>query len=167
MPKASTVFNVADAKRHFADLLGRVAYGGETITITRRGKPMAQLVPVDADARCPARRRCAGMARGRRPLFYGDRHHRGRPGDPSPTCPPAGRPLAGGMYLLDTNALSELLKKRPKPQFLTRLRRHPPDMFFTSSICVMELRHGSRRREDHAVFWQRIAHEVLSRGDYT
>ena len=50
------------------------------------------------------------------------------------------------MYLLDTNALSELLKKRPKPQFLTRLRRHPPEMFFTSSICVMELRHGSRRR---------------------
>jgi hypothetical protein len=67
------------------------------------------------------------------------------------------------MYLLDTNALSELLKKRPKPHFLTRLRRHPPEMFFTSSICVMELRHGSRRREDHAVFWQRITHEVLSR----
>jgi predicted nucleic acid-binding protein len=46
------------------------------------------------------------------------------------------------MYLLDTNALSELLKKRPKSQFLTRLRRHPPEMFFTSCICVMELRHG-------------------------
>src|SRR5262245_22565591 len=58
------------------------------------------------------------------------------------------------MYLLDTNALSELLRKRPKPQFLTRLRRHPPEIFFTSSICVMELRHGSRRREDHEVFWQ-------------
>ena len=67
------------------------------------------------------------------------------------------------MYRLDTNALSELLKKRPKLQFLTRLRRHPPEMFFTSSICVMELRHGSRRREDHAVFWPRITHEVLSR----
>jgi predicted nucleic acid-binding protein len=36
-------------------------------------------------------------------------------------------------------------------------------MFFTSSICVMELRHGSRRREDDAIFWQRITHEVLSR----
>jgi tRNA(fMet)-specific endonuclease VapC len=67
------------------------------------------------------------------------------------------------MYLLDTNALSELLKKRPKPQFLTRLRRHPPEMYFTSSICVMELRNGSRRRDDYAVFWQRITHEVLSR----
>ena len=76
---------------------------------------------------------------------------------------PTGRQISGGMYLLDTNALSELLKKRPKPQFLTRLRRHPPEIFFTSSICVMELRHGSRRREDHTVFWQRITHEVLSR----
>ena len=67
------------------------------------------------------------------------------------------------MYLLDTNTLSELLKKRPKPQFLTRLRRHPSEMFFTSSICVMGLRHGSRRRDDHESFWQRITHEVLSR----
>jgi tRNA(fMet)-specific endonuclease VapC len=67
------------------------------------------------------------------------------------------------MYVLDTNALSELLKKRPQPRFLTRLRRHPPDLFFTSCICVMELRHGSRRREDHTVFWQRVTDEVLSR----
>ena len=52
MPKTTTI-NVADAKRHFADLLGRVAYGGETITITRRGKPMAQLVPVGADTAAP------------------------------------------------------------------------------------------------------------------
>lgn len=41
--------NVAEAKRHFSDLLGRVAYGKETITITRRGKPMAKLVPISAE----------------------------------------------------------------------------------------------------------------------
>jgi len=76
---------------------------------------------------------------------------------------PSGRQTTNGMYLLDTNALSELLKRRPKPPFLTRLRRHPPELFFTSCICVMELRHGSRRREDHVAFWQRITHEVLSR----
>jgi prevent-host-death family protein len=52
MPKTTTM-NVADAKRHFADLLGRVAHGGETITITRRGQPMARLVPVNADAAAP------------------------------------------------------------------------------------------------------------------
>ncbi|HEY5866537.1 MAG TPA: type II toxin-antitoxin system prevent-host-death family antitoxin [Candidatus Tectomicrobia bacterium] len=52
MPKITTI-NVADAKRHFADLLGRVAYGGETITITRRGKPMARLVPLEAETVAP------------------------------------------------------------------------------------------------------------------
>jgi prevent-host-death family protein len=47
MSKRGTAVSVADAKRGFSDLLGRVAYGGETILITRRGKPMARLVPVD------------------------------------------------------------------------------------------------------------------------
>jgi len=36
---------VAEAKLHFGDLLGRVAYGKERVTITRRGRPMAVLVP--------------------------------------------------------------------------------------------------------------------------
>ena len=38
--------NVAEAKRSFSELLGRVAYGQETITILKRGRPMAQLVPI-------------------------------------------------------------------------------------------------------------------------
>jgi len=42
-------FNVAEAKKRFSDLLGRVAYGGVTILITRRGRPMAKLVPVGAE----------------------------------------------------------------------------------------------------------------------
>ena len=41
--------NVADAKKHFSDLLGRVAYGKEQIIITKRGKPMARLVPTDVN----------------------------------------------------------------------------------------------------------------------
>jgi len=41
--------NVAEAKKHFSDLLGRVAYGKQTITITRRSKPMAKLVPVGSE----------------------------------------------------------------------------------------------------------------------
>jgi len=49
----TTSINVAEAKRHLADILGRVAYGGETITITRRGKPMAKLVPVDTEGTAP------------------------------------------------------------------------------------------------------------------
>lgn len=39
--------SVAQAKLRFADLLGRVAYGKERVTITRRGRPMAVLVPPD------------------------------------------------------------------------------------------------------------------------
>ncbi len=46
-PRIESV-NVADAKRRFSDLLGRVAYGGETVLITRRGRPMAKLVPPEA-----------------------------------------------------------------------------------------------------------------------
>lgn len=38
--------DVAEAKRHLSDLLGRVAYAKETITIAQRGKPMARLVPL-------------------------------------------------------------------------------------------------------------------------
>lgn len=37
--------NVADAKRRFSELLGRVGYGSATVLITRRGRPMAKLVP--------------------------------------------------------------------------------------------------------------------------
>ena len=39
--------NIADAKKGFSALLGRVAYGKEQIIITKRGKPMARLVPTD------------------------------------------------------------------------------------------------------------------------
>lgn len=38
-----------EAKTHLALLLDRVA-GGETVTITRRGRPVARLVPVEDDA---------------------------------------------------------------------------------------------------------------------
>jgi len=37
--------SVAEAKKHLSDLLGRVAYRGERIIISKRGKPMAVLVP--------------------------------------------------------------------------------------------------------------------------
>ena len=39
--------NVAEAKKHFSELLGKVAYGKEVIIITKRGKPMARLVPAE------------------------------------------------------------------------------------------------------------------------
>ncbi len=39
--------NVAKAKKHFSELLGQVAFGKKHILITKRGKPMARLVPAD------------------------------------------------------------------------------------------------------------------------
>jgi prevent-host-death family protein len=32
-------YGVGEAKKHFSELLSRVAYGGERITIAKRGKP--------------------------------------------------------------------------------------------------------------------------------
>lgn len=37
-------FNIAEAKAQFSELIGR-AEAGETVEITRRGKPVARIVP--------------------------------------------------------------------------------------------------------------------------
>lgn len=66
------------------------------------------------------------------------------------------------MYLLDTNVLSELIKKRPNPNFIARLRTEKSRDLCTSSICVFELRFGSVLRDDFPIFWQRIMNEILS-----
>jgi len=39
-------FSVAEAKAHFSDCV-RAAEGGRSVVITRRGKPVAALVPAD------------------------------------------------------------------------------------------------------------------------
>jgi prevent-host-death family protein len=38
---------VAEAKKSFSNLLGKVAFGHKKIIITKRGKPIAQLSPVE------------------------------------------------------------------------------------------------------------------------
>jgi prevent-host-death family protein len=39
------VINIGEAKKHFSALLGEVAYGRKHIVITKRGRPMARLIP--------------------------------------------------------------------------------------------------------------------------
>lgn len=39
--------SVAEAKRHFADVLGTVRYQGERYIVERNGTPMAALVPLE------------------------------------------------------------------------------------------------------------------------
>ena len=66
-------------------------------------------------------------------------------------------------YLLDTNVLSEIVKKHPEPRVLARLRTAPGDQLYTSAVCVAELRHGAARHSSGARLWERIAREVVAR----
>lgn len=67
------------------------------------------------------------------------------------------------MYLLDTNILSELIKRKPNIHLLARLESEPAHALFTSCICIMELRFGSALRDDFEKFWQKITKEIISR----
>lgn len=66
-------------------------------------------------------------------------------------------------YLLDTNLLSEVLKKRPSPAVLSRLDEIENDALSTSAVCVMELRFGAARHPDGERLWRRIREELLAR----
>lgn len=45
-----------EARERFADLLGRVHYGGETVIVERSGKPMVAMIPVETYERLVAER---------------------------------------------------------------------------------------------------------------
>lgn len=66
------------------------------------------------------------------------------------------------MVLLDTNILSELVKKKPNPNFLSRLSSLPVRHLYTSMICLMELRYGAALREDFEGFWSKLVEQVIS-----
>lgn len=55
MPTA-VYLGARDARSQFADLLGRVHYGGETIIVERSGKPMAAVIPIELYQRLIAER---------------------------------------------------------------------------------------------------------------
>lgn len=56
------IVNVHEAKAHLSEMLARVE-AGETLVIARRNKPIARLVPVEAEAP-PKKPRPMGLARG-------------------------------------------------------------------------------------------------------
>jgi prevent-host-death family protein len=58
-PAATRCVNVQEAKTHLSALLARVA-AGERIVLSRHGKPIAQLMPLD-----PSPRRQLGFLQGR------------------------------------------------------------------------------------------------------
>ena len=66
------------------------------------------------------------------------------------------------MYLLDTNILSEFLRRTPNPRVIERVAAVPSTDLWTSAVCVMELRLGAMQRPDAALFWARVLREVLA-----
>lgn len=44
---AVTIMNTLDAKEQFADLINRVAHSKERVILTRRGKEIAAIIPVE------------------------------------------------------------------------------------------------------------------------
>ena len=43
----NTIISTAEARKNFADIVNKVAYGKEPIVLTRRGKEVAALVSID------------------------------------------------------------------------------------------------------------------------
>ena len=61
------------------------------------------------------------------------------------------------MYLLDTDILSNLMKRSPSSALVARVARVPPEQQFTSSITLGELVYGAHRlRERTTILMERI-----------
>jgi len=67
------------------------------------------------------------------------------------------------MYLIDTNVLSELIKKNPNSNFMARLRMTPSDVLFSASICIMELRYGAFKAGKSCRPLTKIEQQILPR----
>src|SRR4030067_3444219 len=67
------------------------------------------------------------------------------------------------MYVIDTNVLSELIKKNPDTNFMASLRITPTDALFSASICIMELRYGALKRGNPLDLWAKIEQQILPR----
>jgi predicted nucleic acid-binding protein len=65
------------------------------------------------------------------------------------------------VYLLDTNIISEVLRRRPDPKVIARLSQVEPEEIHASVITLFELRFGSMLRNDAAKFGQKIETEIL------
>ena len=66
------------------------------------------------------------------------------------------------MYLLDTDILSNLMKRTPSSALVARVARVPPEHQFTSSITLGELVYGAHRlRERTAILLERIEDTLL------
>ena len=66
------------------------------------------------------------------------------------------------MYLLDTDILSNLLRRAPSTALVTKLASVPPEQQFTSSITLGEMVYGAYRLKERAgVLLQRLDETLL------
>jgi len=66
------------------------------------------------------------------------------------------------MYLLDTNLLSELIRRSPNPAVEMRFEAEPAQLF-TSVICIEEIRFGAKIGPLGNRLWDRTQTDVLPR----
>jgi predicted nucleic acid-binding protein len=66
-------------------------------------------------------------------------------------------------YLLDTNVISELLRKRPDAGVVRRLHAAPAARLKVSVMSVVELKAGTARVARGDELWRRVRDEVLVR----
>ena len=67
------------------------------------------------------------------------------------------------MFLLDTNIVSEIVKRAPAAKVLARLNSEPPASLHISSVTVFELRFGAASSAKPASLWARIQRDILGR----
>ena len=65
------------------------------------------------------------------------------------------------MVLIDTNVLSEALRRRPTLAVMKALRALRPEERFASEVTRYELRVGAAKLDDGGQLWQRIQQELL------
>jgi predicted nucleic acid-binding protein len=65
-------------------------------------------------------------------------------------------------YLLDTDAISETLRRRPLVAYVDWLATIPSEELFTSSIAIAELLRGAyKSRDRYPNLWTRIESQVI------
>lgn len=67
------------------------------------------------------------------------------------------------MFLLDTNILSELVRRQPHGGVQTRFAAAANHELFTSAVCIEEIRYGCRLVPNGEAKWRTVLARVLSR----
>ena len=69
------------------------------------------------------------------------------------------------VFLLDTNIVSELVKRIPDTRVMAQLNKEAALGLFICPVTVFELRFGAARSAKPAWLWDRIQREIIGRFD--